>query len=655
MMWLTAQEIADHDLPELPGTKRGVQKLADRNEWAIKRSEDGTLLCRKRKGRGGGFEYHTSLLPLRAQRRIEALMAEEEPQAHQSCGVNLWTQFEQLSDKARAEAERRHMILKQIDKLVADGFSRNIATATVAREGNVSERTVWNWRNLVEAQPQSDWLPLLAPKPRGAAACALVKKVDVTEEALAIFKADYLRPEKPSYASCYDRLIKIAAEKGWQLPSLKTLIRRLTADVPAASIILAREGSDALKASYPAMRRDRSHFGAMEAVNADCHTVDVFVRMPDGKIMRPTLIAVQDLRSGKFLGWRFDDKPNANGVRLAFHDMFRDFGIPRLVYFDNGREFASKMITGGQKTRFRFKVKDDDMNGLLTALDIKVHWTLPYSGQSKPIERAFRDLCDHMAKHPAFAGAYTGNNPMAKPENYGSKAIAYDEFVRVANGCITAHNAREGRQGQGMDGKSCDQVFAESYAQEQVRRATEPQLRMALLAAERVTARRPSGMVYLLQNGFWAEFLVEHIGKQLMVRFDPDDVTTGVHVYDAAGRYLGHAPLVEAHGFDNVDAAREHARNRKNYIKKQREALDLERAMKPEEIAALLPDDEPVEEKPIARVVQLVAGNNALNEPVLDDDEGGSRSERRRVGEGGCGECRRLEGRRGDTKQTQID
>ncbi len=626
MTWLTAQEIADHDLPELPGTKRGVQKLASRNEWAIKRSEEGTLLCRKRAGRGGGFEYHTSLLPLRAQKRLEALARKEDSGTQIVEGAELWAQFERRSNKAKAEAERRLTILKKVDQLCLDGFSRNQATDIVAGEFGVCARTVWDWRGLVALHGEQDWLAVLAPKPRGAAACKKVKKKDCADAALAFFKSDYLRPEQPSAASCYDRLLKHAAEQNWQLPSLKTMMRRLTADVPASAIRLAREGNDVLKASYPAMKRDRSHFDAMEAVNADCHTVDVFVKMPDGKVMRPTLIAVQDLRSGKFLGWRFDDKPNANGVRLAMHDMFRDYGIPKLVYFDNGREFASKMITGGQKTRFRFKVKDDDVAGLLTALDIKVHWTLPYSGQSKPIERAFRDLCDHMAKHPAFAGAYTGNSPTNKPANYGSKAIAYDEFVRVANRCIREHNAREGRQGQGMEGRSCDQVFKASYEAAQVRRATEPQLRMALLAAEKVTARKPSGAVHLLGNSFWSEVLSDHIGAQLVVRFDPDDLSPGVHLYDAEGRYLGHAPMIEAHGFNDVDAAREHARNRKNYIKKQRETLELERAMTPEELAALLPDDEPETERPAARVVQLVAGNTALNEPALEEDEEVSRT-----------------------------
>jgi hypothetical protein len=62
-----------------------------------------------------------------------------------------------------------------------------------------------------------------------------------------------------------------------------------------------------------------------------------------------------------------------------------------------------------------------------------IHWVTPYHGQAKPIERAWLDFCGRIAKHPAFAGAYTGNSPVAKPENYGSRAVKWADFERVVN------------------------------------------------------------------------------------------------------------------------------------------------------------------------------------------------------------------------------
>src|SRR3546814_11612024 len=67
-------------------------------------------------------------------------------------------------------------------------------------------------------------------------------------------------------------------------------------------------------------------------------------------------------------------------------------------------------------------------------------------GQSKPIERAWRDFCDTIAKHPVFAGAYTGNKPDAKPENYGSHAVPLALFRAVFAREIAGPNAGQGRR-----------------------------------------------------------------------------------------------------------------------------------------------------------------------------------------------------------------
>ncbi|MGG2352518.1 transposase domain-containing protein, partial [Salmonella enterica] len=79
--------------------------------------------------------------------------------------------------------------------------------------------------------------------------------------------------------------------------------------------------------------------------------------------------------------------------------------------------------------RFRFKIREEEPTGLLTSLGIGVHWAIPFHGQSKPIERAWLDLTDRIARHPFVAGAYTGRNPTKKPENYGSRVIPWAEFV----------------------------------------------------------------------------------------------------------------------------------------------------------------------------------------------------------------------------------
>ncbi len=59
-------EIAAEWLPEMPVTASGIDKIATREEWKQ------TKLARRRRGRGGGLEYHYTLLPEAAQHVLTA-------------------------------------------------------------------------------------------------------------------------------------------------------------------------------------------------------------------------------------------------------------------------------------------------------------------------------------------------------------------------------------------------------------------------------------------------------------------------------------------------------------------------------------------------------------------------------------------------------
>ena len=277
----------------------------------------------------------------------------------------------------------------------------------------------------------------------------------------------------------------------------------------------------------------------------------------------------------------------------------------------NGRGFASKMLTGGVANRFRFKVKDEDPTGVLVGMGMEIHWATPYHGQAKPIERAWRDFCDRIAKHPQFAGAYTGNSPTAKPENYGSKAVAWDVFVRVMNDEIAAHNARPKRRTRVCGGiYSFDAVFAASYAQSTIRKATDEQLRQLLLAAEVGDAHRLDGSVHISGNRYWCEALSEHAGRKVLIRFDPDALHSEVQVYSLANVYIGRADCIAAVGFADTGAAREHTRARRQFIRATKDQRKAEVRMDAAKVAAQIPEQAP-EILPTAGVVAPMFGKPA--------------------------------------------
>lgn len=593
-------------------TKRAVELRAAKESWAFQSTT----------GRGGAKRHYLlSVLPADVQaalllRQQPTLMPVTQPAAPKHASEaqikSAWLRYEAVEQPLKDEAHRRLRALQAVEQLVADGHALMAARELVAAQlqrGNArgaSAATLGRWATAVAGVEKQHRLALLVPSYAGRTVTA-----EIPTEAWDAFKADYLRVEAPTASSCYERVQRLARVHGWVLPSLKTFERRIKAELPRGVLVLAREGREAFDRTFPAQERDRTMFHALEAVNADGHKFDVFVRWPDGTVARPIMIGVQCLYSGKLLGYRIAETESADLARFAFRDVVERYGIPEKVWLDNGRGFASKMLTGGTTNRFRFKVRPDDPVGILTGLGCEIHWATPYHGQAKPIERAWRDLCDRVAKHPAFAGAYTGNKPDAKPENYGSKAVALDEFVRVLNEEIAAHNAREGRRSRVCGGTySFDHVFNASYAQAAIRKASGEQLRQLLLATEVVTADQRDGAVRLAGNRYWSEALAAHAGKKLMLRFDPDALHTSVEVYSLANVHLGTAECIASVGFADTVSAKEHARARKAHRRAAQTQLEAERRMSAAKLATQLPAPVP-EHLPPAGVVAPMFGKRA--------------------------------------------
>ncbi|HRJ61507.1 MAG TPA: transposase domain-containing protein [Azospirillaceae bacterium] len=602
--WWTAKELADLNLPGLPATERGVQTKAAAEGWK----------SRPRAGRGGGCEYHLSDLPTPAQvaltlaAQIAQAPAEQAAEnADQPSRDQLWAWYAEAPQAKKAAAQRRLEVLDALETLYRKGgMTRDVAAAHIAQHYGVSKASIYNWLKLTHGRDRADWLPALAPRHAGS-----VERVECSPEAWDMLRADYLRLEAPPFADCYERMTRAAAAQGWSYPSERTLLRRLQVAVHPAVMTLARQGREALKRMYPAQERDRSHFEALQAINGDGHKWDVWVEWPDGAVSRPNMVAFQDLYSGMILAWRVDKTANSWAVRLAIGDLIEVYGVPRACWLDNGRDFASKWLTGGVPNRYRFTVREEEPAGILTNLGVEIHWTTPYSGQSKPIERAFRDLASDIARHPALAGAYTGNSPTTKPENYKSRAVKLDDFLALLTSEINQHNDRQGRKAANCRGRSFRETFDESYATAATPKATEEQRRLWLLAAEGVDVSSRDGSIKLMGNRYFAEFLHLHRGEKVAARFDPDYLHDGLHVYRLDGAYLGHAPVIEAAGFDSAEAATAHNRARKAWMRAARQMKEAEVRMSAAKVAELVPFNLGPAAPPEARVV-------ALARPTLD-------------------------------------
>lgn len=446
--------------------------------------------------------------------------------------------------RVREEAMRRARACLAVKRLVDAGTPARMALAQAAAEAGVPAGTLARWwfgHGLtpgVADLPVAAWPAALAPR-WGVQA---QREARISGPAWDALLAAYLRPEKPSLAKCYREVAAQAAARGWTLPSYASVARRVERLDPSL-VTLARDGRRAHEAMHPPLRRSVAHLAALQWVNADGHRLDVFVRLPErfgGGIGRVHLVAWQDIFSRKILAWRLTPTLNAYSVLLSFADLVAEYGIPEHALLDNGREFGAKLITGGAPWRFRFKAQADEMLGALPLLGVQVHWATPFHGQSKPIERAFRDLAEEISKDVRLAGAYTGNRPDAKPENYGSKAADWALLEQVADEAIRRHNAREGRRTETARGRSFDATFAESYARQTVTKLAASQRAMLLLAAAPVRVRADS-LVIVCGNAYGLDPNWRLAGQRVVARFDPDDLKKPASIYTLDGRYVGEA------------------------------------------------------------------------------------------------------------------
>jgi hypothetical protein len=590
--WFSAAELADLALPGLPKSKRGVLDRAADEGWAEARCDIRGALARPRKGRGGGLEFHASLLPEAAQVRLAARQA---PQPELLDRETLSMRWDRLPAGYKAVALKRLEVIERIEALQRNGLKKDAAVHEVvnqqvreARAGGEkpwiqSRSTVYAWFERIVGVARQDRVLYLAPDYQGRA-----KTTAIPPEAWELYKGDYLRQAEPPHAACYERVQRLAPENGWSLPSAKTFQRRLDAEIPAPVQTFLRKGEKALAHAFPHLTRDRSSIAPMQILNLDGHTWDVDVLWPDGTIARPHSVAVQDIASGMMLAIRHDLSLTSHLVRLALGDTFRDHGLCEVLFVDNGRENAAQAISGGQRRLRWGKTPEQEPDGLLKTLGVKAIPVTAFWGQAKPIERAFRNFAHDIAKGPWFEGAYTGHNTVSKPENRGSRAIPFAEFEAIVRRELAYYNDRRGRRGLGMNGRSFAEVYAEGIARRPAPRLTAEQLRMCLLASNVVSMDRDSGAVSVEGHRYWSPELGALKRQKVIVRFDPEAMDRPAYVYSTDSRFLAEAQRIAAGSFDRASDGREHRKALRDYTRGQKLQAKALRRLEARDVAAQL-------------------------------------------------------------------
>jgi hypothetical protein len=492
----------------------------------------------------------------RGKRSIPKPWTKEEREARHAA-------FSQLPTVFQEEAKRRQKAVWFFESLSTLGSSLRERYELAAREAGVSVPTIRRWA-ACRSLDRGDWIVALAPKRR-----EYYQTAEFSQEARDYIESEYFQLTGPALKSVYRRAVRKANQVGAAIPSYQTVKRWINSAFPHWYHVLKREGQEASERLYPAQQRDYSMLRIHQVWCGDGRKADVFCRFEDGTVSRPIVLAFIDVRTRVFLGYIIGRTESADLIRLSFKAAAERSGaLPEEAYIDNGRGFASKMLTGGVPNRFRFKVKAEDPLGVFPLLGIKVIWAQPYAGRSKPIESAWRQLAEAEKRFP---GAWCGNRPDAKPEDFDPKnAVPVQKYRELIDATIAEYHERPHR-GDAMNGRSPRQCYEELIQQTPVRHPTAEQLRLCLLAGEQVKLDPRDCSVRVLSNRYWSEKLANLSPRTpYTVRFNPEDATEPVAIYQG-DRFLCEARLIDRTGFRDQQAAKDHLRAKREFQKARKD------------------------------------------------------------------------------------
>ena len=643
--YYSAQELVELNLEILPKTKKAILTMAKREGW---KSQD-------RQGKGGGFEFAVKSMPEDVQAEIVVKLGKSAVKnlpvlAEESAPVDaqlLWATYEQGTTKQQQKAQMKLGIMFAVAELVNGGVKILDALALVCHKHNqdgektVTVSAIKSWWYQIKDADRSLWLPLLMDS---YGAHSESREATFTPEAWAFFRADYFRNERPQFGSCYERLKRAASANGWVIPSPSSIKRKILREIPKTHQTYLRDGTYALSRMYPSLIRTVAGIEAMEWVNGDGYKHNVWVRWHNGHIIRPKTWLWQDVRTRKILAYRCDESENTNMIRLALLDVVNKYGIPKHLTIDNTKAAANKKMTGGVKNRYRFKVREDEVQGIIPALGIQLHWTtVRYGrgrGQAKPIERAFSHggLGELVDKHPLLAGYHAGDNALDKPDNYqGNKAgVDYESFILALEEGIQMFNERQDRATEICQGKlSFNQAFERDYAVAEKRWATPEQLRYLLTLHEEVTLKengtftlKAGGEVQGLRNRYEAYELIGTSHKKVVVRYDPNNLHDAVWVYSLDGNYLAEAHCTVDAAFGDTTAAQDHSRKEREFVRHTQKAAKAAQDMAIQEAATYMPPVEFEETEASEQMWAVIKDGTSLRKvEIAPDDEDVNESE----------------------------
>jgi len=419
------------------------------------------------------------------------------------------------------------------------------------------EGSFWADEMFAQTGENYDYYKILACAAEPKTFGKLVLTEDMQKEIAKLASSEIFLKNNQSIALLYSDFCKICDDKNWKRPSYSTVLRyvkELQSEYKDAFDLIKNGVREFRNKNMMKRIRNNKALQVMELVMADGHHFDFWcsVKRKNGSLeaIRPLLIGMIDARSRCLLGWVICEVANAQTIKqLTWAMMYPKannciYGVPKVLYIDNGKEFTAKCLTGiNRKERFSL---DNETEGFYKSVGIEVYKrALPYQGWTKAqIERFFGTVCERFSKRfPSYTGTLTGSKTSAKVKKdiksmlqngelptIDDVATMFEEWLETEYH-ISVH---QGLKKQKEENPVPIEVFknAERYF-----KAPPPQAlaRTFLMNSEVRTVYNVG--INIFGKTFQSGELAAYIGQKVNVRYK-DDEKTLIYVYNSAGEFI---------------------------------------------------------------------------------------------------------------------
>ena len=208
----------------------------------------------------------------------------------------------------------------------------------------------------------------------------------------------------------------------------------------------------------PSIRRDYSSLLPRQIVVGDVHPVDIMMRRPDGTVVYPKAIAWYDVATNEihmtFVLLQPGEGIRREHVAQSFEAMVDEWGLPEMLYLDNGSEYSWDAMIGGftqlsKLTQGGLKVfdLDGDPNVAKRVANGReaVVRSMPYNAKGKPgIEGAFGNI--EQVFFATIPGWTAGDRMNKKTHAKGKDPVAFDgdaqAFLETAGKALEWYHKR---------------------------------------------------------------------------------------------------------------------------------------------------------------------------------------------------------------------